>query len=208
MPYFKILSAVVPEKSLTNKKFTHTPKHTNTHSYGKDKNYIPLYTLYTGDITRLWGDYSRQVSVNSVQWFPRRGDNNAANVTFYKVQAGNQTTKFVNGPEFLLALAQLDNDTNTITKFQSNPFGGFQGDMITRKIQVSWQWPYLSMDQDFFSYLHWRIFNLAKFWKNLPSGLGGDAVTRKCLQTNGQTDRCQRKPHQKSSIALRPEVLW
>ena len=35
VPNFKILGTVVPEKSLTKKKFTHTQTH------GKGKNYIP-----------------------------------------------------------------------------------------------------------------------------------------------------------------------
>ena len=50
VPNFKILSQVVSEKSLTEKKFTDRQK--NKHPYGKGKNYIPamLYTSYTGDI--------------------------------------------------------------------------------------------------------------------------------------------------------------
>ena len=43
VPNFKILGQVVTEKSLTKKMFTHTN--------GKSKNYIPLYTSYTGGIT-------------------------------------------------------------------------------------------------------------------------------------------------------------
>ena len=46
VPNFKILGTVVPEKSLTKKKFTHT--HTQTH--GKAKTIYPLYTSYTGGI--------------------------------------------------------------------------------------------------------------------------------------------------------------
>ena len=49
VPNFKILGAVVPEKSLTKKKvYTQTHKHIHTHTdqnyYGKDENYI--YTPY------------------------------------------------------------------------------------------------------------------------------------------------------------------
>ena len=32
------------------KVYTHTHQHTHKHCYWKDKNYIPLYTLYTGGI--------------------------------------------------------------------------------------------------------------------------------------------------------------
>ena len=48
VPKFKILGQVVAEKSLTKKKSLQT--HTQTH--GKSKNYIPLYTSYTGDIIK------------------------------------------------------------------------------------------------------------------------------------------------------------
>ena len=45
VPNFKILGTVVPEKSLTKKKFTHT--HTHPHTNGKSKNYIPpIYFVY------------------------------------------------------------------------------------------------------------------------------------------------------------------
>ena len=45
VPNFKILGTVVPEKSLTKKRFTHT--HTE-----KAKTIYPLYTSYTGGIIR------------------------------------------------------------------------------------------------------------------------------------------------------------
>ena len=43
VPNFKILSQVVSEKSLTEKKFTdrQTDRQTNKHPYRKGKNYIP-----------------------------------------------------------------------------------------------------------------------------------------------------------------------
>ena len=45
VPNFKILSQVVSEKSLTEKKFT--DRQTNKHPYGKGKNYIPpIYFVY------------------------------------------------------------------------------------------------------------------------------------------------------------------
>ena len=44
---------------------------------------------------------------------------------------------------------------------------------------------------------------LTKFKKNLPTGLGGDAITRKCLQMYGKMGRwmngCWRDPSQESS---------
>ena len=53
VPSFKILAAVVPQKSLTEKKFMH--RFTDKHCYGKEKKqlYI-LYTLYAGDITKIF----------------------------------------------------------------------------------------------------------------------------------------------------------
>ena len=52
VPNSKILGAVVPEKSLTEKKVnTHT--HTDKHCYGKDEKYIPLYTSYAGGKIRI-----------------------------------------------------------------------------------------------------------------------------------------------------------
>ena len=49
VPNFKILSVVVPENSLTEKKVnTHT--NPDKHCYGKDENYIPPYTSYAGGI--------------------------------------------------------------------------------------------------------------------------------------------------------------
>ena len=50
VPNFKILSQVVSEKSLTEKKFT--DRQTNKHPYGKGKNYIPpiSITSYTEGI--------------------------------------------------------------------------------------------------------------------------------------------------------------
>ena len=45
VPIFKILSRVVPEKSLAEKKSIHT--RTDKHVNGKDKNYIPrIYFVY------------------------------------------------------------------------------------------------------------------------------------------------------------------
>ena len=67
VPKFKILGAVVPEKSLTKKnthrqtdtytdRLTHTHTHTDKHCYEKDKNYIPLRTSFAGGIKRsVWG---------------------------------------------------------------------------------------------------------------------------------------------------------
>ena len=47
VPNFKILSQVVSEKSLTEKKFT--DRQTNKHPYEKGKNYIPpKYFVYRG----------------------------------------------------------------------------------------------------------------------------------------------------------------
>ena len=54
VPNFKILSQVVSEKSLTEKKFTdrQTDRQTNKHPYGKGKNYIPpIYFVYRGSYT-------------------------------------------------------------------------------------------------------------------------------------------------------------
>ena len=48
VPNFKILGQVVPEKSLTEKKFT------NTHTE-KAKTIYPLYTSYTGGINIEYG---------------------------------------------------------------------------------------------------------------------------------------------------------
>ena len=62
--------------------------------------------------------------------------------------------QFVYRPYFILALAQLDTDMTTTAKFQSNPFCGFQGDMITRKIQNGGQQPYLLTEWIFVLYLH------------------------------------------------------
>ena len=47
VPNFKILSQVVSEKSLKEKKFT--DRQTHKHPYGKGKNYIPpIYFVYRG----------------------------------------------------------------------------------------------------------------------------------------------------------------
>ena len=46
---FKILGSVVPEKSLTKKKFTNIHTHTTTITE-KTKTIYPLYTSYTGGI--------------------------------------------------------------------------------------------------------------------------------------------------------------
>ena len=43
-----------------------------------------------------------------------------ANGKFHLVRAGNQTSKFVDGPDFFL-LAQLGIEANTIGMFHSNP---------------------------------------------------------------------------------------
>ena len=51
LPNFKILGAVVPEKSLT-KKNVNTHTHTDKQCYGKDENYIPPYTLYARGIIK------------------------------------------------------------------------------------------------------------------------------------------------------------
>ena len=53
VPNFKILGQVVPEKSLTEKKFTHK------HTHGKSKNYIPpIYFVYGGiKMGEIWGWY-------------------------------------------------------------------------------------------------------------------------------------------------------
>ena len=61
---------------------------------------------------------------------------------------------------------------------------------------------------------HWGEHS-DKVSKHLPSGLGGDAITRTCLQAGGQTKRRTdrqtdgrwRDPSQKSSYGLRPEEL-
>ena len=51
VPNFKILGLVVPEKSLTKKKFTHTHPHPQTNiDAEKTKTIYPLYTSYTGSI--------------------------------------------------------------------------------------------------------------------------------------------------------------
>ena len=49
VPSFKILSRV-REKSLTNKKLTHTQTDTHRHCYRNGKHFITLYALYTGGI--------------------------------------------------------------------------------------------------------------------------------------------------------------
>ena len=49
VPNFKILSQVVPEKSLTEKKFTDTQTNIRTE---KAKTIYPLYTSYTGGIMK------------------------------------------------------------------------------------------------------------------------------------------------------------
>ena len=49
VPNFKILGQVVSEKSLTEKKFT--DRHTNIRTE-KAKTIYPLYTSYTGGITK------------------------------------------------------------------------------------------------------------------------------------------------------------
>ena len=50
VPNFRILSQVVAEKSLTEKKFTNkqTNRQTDKHSYRKAKTTYPLYTSYRG----------------------------------------------------------------------------------------------------------------------------------------------------------------
>ena len=53
VPNFKILDAVVPEKSLTKKKFTHRQTHTDQHCYGKGENYIPPHTSCAGCIISI-----------------------------------------------------------------------------------------------------------------------------------------------------------
>ena len=50
---YKILGQVVPEKSLTEKTFTHTLTQTHKHCYRKGKTIYPLYTSYTGGIISL-----------------------------------------------------------------------------------------------------------------------------------------------------------
>ena len=55
VPNFRILTQVVAEKSLTEKKSLQTNKQTDKqtykHNYRKGKNYIPLYTSYQAYIT-------------------------------------------------------------------------------------------------------------------------------------------------------------
>ena len=51
VPNFKILGAVVPEKSLTEKSL-HTDTHTQTNIVLKRKNNIPPHTLYARGIKR------------------------------------------------------------------------------------------------------------------------------------------------------------
>ena len=41
---------------------------------------------------------------------------------------------FVDGPEFVLALAHLDTEGNILTKFKRNPTGGLVGDAIKRNV--------------------------------------------------------------------------
>ena len=54
VPNFKILSQVVSEKSLTEKKFTDTQTHTQTNiCTEKAKTIYPLYTSYAGGIIKL-----------------------------------------------------------------------------------------------------------------------------------------------------------
>ena len=69
-----------PEKSLMHKTFTHTQHaQTNKHCYGKDKNYISLYTSYTGGITSF--EYlsltvpEKSVTKNSNLWKLERKKN-------------------------------------------------------------------------------------------------------------------------------------
>ena len=52
VPNFKILGAEVIEKSLAEKKSLHTEIHRriDRHSYGKDKNYIPLFFICLGGV--------------------------------------------------------------------------------------------------------------------------------------------------------------
>ena len=71
LPNFEILGRVVSEKSLTEKKFTHTHRHTHTHTKThtqiiivteKNKAIYPLYTLYakginTSPVSSGWGRY-------------------------------------------------------------------------------------------------------------------------------------------------------
>ena len=59
VPNFKILSQVVSEKSLTEKKFTdrQTDRQTNIRTE-KAKTIYPLYTSYTGGITKCYGHRS------------------------------------------------------------------------------------------------------------------------------------------------------
>ena len=60
-----------------------------------------------------------------------------------------------------------------------------------------------------FRYLH-NLTLKGTFWPSFkklpPSGLGGDAITRKCLQTDERTDGCWDLP-QESSSRLCPEEL-
>ena len=53
VPNFKILGAVVPEKSLKKKKL-HTDTHTDKHCFGKDEKYIPPHTSYAGGIINTY----------------------------------------------------------------------------------------------------------------------------------------------------------
>ena len=97
-------------------------------------------------------------------------------------------------------LAQLDIDINTTAMFWLNPFSGFQRDVITRKIQD------LLTEKIFFLLVHLLDTegnNPAVSKKICPV----DVVTRKCLQTDGQTDAEEKKKHQKSSTELHPEEL-
>ena len=43
---------------------------------------------------------------------------------------------FVDGPEFVLVLAQLDTEGNILTKFQKHSTSGFGGDAITRNVYI------------------------------------------------------------------------
>ena len=63
VPNFKILGAVVPEKSLTKKKFTHRQTDTHTHAHTqtnivteKTKAIYPLHTSYAGGINGTMQD--------------------------------------------------------------------------------------------------------------------------------------------------------
>ena len=93
-----------------------------------------------------------------------------------------RASEFRHGEEYICKV-----ERNTYARFTFNYSSGFGGDAITVKIKDGCRRPYLSTDRSHFRAditrpLGEHFRQVSK--QNPTSGLGGDAITRKPLQTD------------------------